>query len=66
MTKPKISFDVRQVSRGYWTYDLYFEDEGWRTEHSVGECFSRRDAEKSARRAVRDEQAKGERVGRAA
>ncbi len=56
MTKPNITFDVRQVSRGFWTYDIYFHDEGCRAEYSIGECFSRREAEKSARLAVRDRQ----------
>lgn len=56
MDKP-ITFAVRQVSRGFWTYDLIFCDEGYRHEYSVGECHSRRDAEKRARAAVRSEMA---------
>jgi hypothetical protein len=48
-----ITYTVRQVHRGFWTYDLCYRDEGCRMEYSVGECHSRRDAEKQAKSAVK-------------
>ncbi len=56
MTTPKgslHSFVVRQVSRGFWTYDI-MHNESAGIEYSVGECGSRRDAEKRARAVCRD------------
>lgn len=50
---PKIEYAVRQVHRGFWTYDLIYCDEGYRTEFSVGECHSRRQAEQNAKAAIR-------------
>lgn len=51
----KVEWAVRRVSRGFWTYDLIYCDEGYRHEYSVGECHSRRDAEKRARAAANAE-----------
>lgn len=51
----KATFEVRQVSRGFWTYDIYPADYGLRpAEYSVGECHSRREAERNARAAVKE------------
>lgn len=47
-----IEYRVRMVHRGFWTYDLYFHDEGCRTEFSVGEAHSKIDATQGAKRAV--------------
>ena len=52
-----ITYDVRQVSRGFWTYDLCYRDEGCQFEYSVGEAHSRREAERKAQDAVRLESA---------
>jgi hypothetical protein len=49
----KVTYTVRQVHRGFWTYDLCYEDEGFRFEYSVGECHSRREAERKAAAAAR-------------
>jgi hypothetical protein len=57
---PTITYTVRQVSRGFWTYDLCFHDEGSRFEYSVGEAHSRREAERKAKQAVRLETAERE------
>lgn len=51
----KVEWAVRQVSRGFWTYDLIYCDEGYRHDYSVGECHSRRAAEKRARAAAKAE-----------
>lgn len=53
--KPKItrenkSYIVRKVANGLWTYDIYYE--GRPPEISVGECGSRRHAEKNAHAAL--------------
>ena len=53
----KVTHVVRQVSRGFWTYDLCHHDEGCRMEYSVGECHSRREAERRGESAARLESA---------
>lgn len=57
----KVTYTVRQVHRGFWTYDLCHEDEGFWFEYSVGECHSRREAERKAADAART--ASAERYG---
>lgn len=49
-TTNKTNYQVRQIKRGYWTYDIYRE--GQPTEFSVGECYSRKHAEKCAQMAI--------------
>lgn len=51
-TEPSVTYVVRRVHRGFWTYDLIHRDEGFWTEYSVGECHSRRDAERCAKAAA--------------
>ncbi len=53
----KVTYTVRQVHRGFWTYDLCYHDEGFRFEYSVGECRSRREAERKGAAAARAESA---------
>jgi hypothetical protein len=43
--------DIKQIERGFWTYDLYHNN--GLQEIAVGECYSRADADKSSRRHLR-------------
>jgi hypothetical protein len=49
---PSATFQVRRVRKGLWTYDIYPSD-GSPAEFSIGECGSRRHAEKSAKAAIK-------------
>lgn len=51
----KVTYEVRRVRRGFWTYDIY--EEGRPPQYSVGENYSRREAESKAKRAVAEIQA---------
>jgi len=46
------TYKVRRVRKGLWTYDIYPCD-GSAPEYSIGECHSRRDAERCAKQAVK-------------
>lgn len=48
-----VKADVRKVSRGFWTYDIHFED-GRPPHVALGECHSKREAIVHARRAVKE------------